>query len=802
MVAAAAVAAVDAGGDVLVASHTGAGKTAVAEWAIARALAAGGTVGGADEGGGGRALYTTPVKALSNQKAVELGHRFGQFRVGLSTGDIKVNERAPVVVLTTEILRNALGRGGGSWGSSSRNRRGHRRRSRMFGKDGRAAVDEDDLMAGVRVVVLDEVHMIDDPERGVVWESVILSLPPAVQLVMLSASVGNAVELAAWVGTARRRALNGVFADGGGGGVGGGGSGPAIASTASGLPVVAAATATAVGGDTLPSTTPPSTTTVFPLPRSLPVTVVTTPARVVPLTVTALVPHGSTLHARVSETTVIPAGGGALDRAAYARAVAPASARRALLAGRGVTAVTSALRRGVGTHHGGLLPILKELVESTFMAGITPILFATDTFAVGVHAPARTVVFSTLFKHMGGAAVPLSRREVDQMAGRAGRRGYDTAGYVSVLVGRGRRRGRPRSAATSAASDASSVGNDKSNNRYSGSANDNSNGGGNVGDGGDEVETRTAAAAVVVAPTLDHLLGSTFASFRHTLLRDRAVALLASVSSGSRGGGLPPALAAGVAALAASWLPPPTAALVSVARRQLAVLEDLGYVFLDPLPSLPDSSIDSNGNSSSGRPSRYPPRLTLVGRSALAVTTAHPLVVTEAVLRTAGAALAALSPPVAAAILSALTTRWRGGPSEARSSGGLAAAGTPARIAQRAVITAVLRVHTTEVAAGVCTESPDECLVRTLNWGLTPAVAVFLGGGAAATAVAPESPGTTPAIAVDAPAGVVAVAATAAQVPPGELVYNLRRVGELLREAVAVVDVGGGGRGAVGMGAA
>ena len=156
-----AIAALDEGRSVLVAAPTGSGKTVVAEHAVAKALAE-----------GDKAFYTAPIKALSNQKFTDLVRRHGLERVGLLTGDNAINGDAPVVVMTTEVLRNMIYAGSPA-------------------------------LRGLRYVVLDEVHFLQDAYRGPVWEEVMIHLPPDVALVCLSATVSNAEELADWITTVR-----------------------------------------------------------------------------------------------------------------------------------------------------------------------------------------------------------------------------------------------------------------------------------------------------------------------------------------------------------------------------------------------------------------------------------------------------------------------------------------------------------------------------------------------------------------------------------------------------------------------
>src|SRR6266536_425011 len=156
-----AIAALDGGESVLVAAPTGSGKTVVAEFGIERALAR-----------RGKAFYTTPLKALSNQKFGDFIARYGSARVGLLTGDNSINSEAPVVVMTTEVLRNML-------------------------------YEDSSTLEGLDCVVLDEVHYLQDPYRGAVWEEVLIHLPLSVAVVCLSATVSNAEEFGEWIGALR-----------------------------------------------------------------------------------------------------------------------------------------------------------------------------------------------------------------------------------------------------------------------------------------------------------------------------------------------------------------------------------------------------------------------------------------------------------------------------------------------------------------------------------------------------------------------------------------------------------------------
>ena len=396
--------ALDRGDSVLVAAPTGSGKTLVAEYAIEDALARGAKV-----------FYTTPLKALSNQKFTDFAGRYGRDRVGLLTGDNTINGEAPVVVMTTEVLRN------------------------MIYADSRT-------LHGLGVVVLDEVHYLQDRFRGPVWEEVIVHLDHHVPLVCLSATVSNAREVADWIATVR---------------------GPTHAVVEERRPVVLhnwylagergrddlTLLPTFVGAEDRLSGRQPN-------PEAQRLTRSATRGPKVPNT------HRTRLRTPVREEVVelldregmLPAIVFVFSRAGCDQAVdqtraarvnltspeerdairAIADAHTARLADDelavlGFGAWRDALEAGVASHHAGMVPPLKEAVEEAFTSGLVKVVFATETLALGVNMPARTVVIEKLTKFTGERHEFLTPGEYTQLTGRAGRRGIDDDGNAVVL---------------------------------------------------------------------------------------------------------------------------------------------------------------------------------------------------------------------------------------------------------------------------------------------------------------------------------------------------------------------------------
>jgi len=395
--------ALDAGHSVVVAAPTGSGKTLIAEYAVERALA-----------GGGKAFYTTPLKALSNQKFADFARRYGRDMVGLLTGDNSLNPDAPVVVMTTEVLRNMVYAGSGALG-------------------------------GLRYVVLDEVHYLQDPYRGPVWEELIIHLALEVDLVCLSATVSNAEELADWVGTVR-------------------GSTRAIIEERRPVPLHNLFLAGDRRREDLVLL--PTLVDERPNPRGIALTSRAEGTSRAGGNLRAqrrsglYVPRRAETVELLEERGLLPAIYFIFSRAGCDEAV-----RQCMREGRRLT--SSAQRReireiaedstgrlsdadldalgygqwlagleaGFAAHHAGLVPPFKEAVEQCFAAGLVKVVFATETLALGINMPARSVIIEKLAKFNGERVEALSAGEYTQLTGRAGRRGTDEVGYAVVLWG-------------------------------------------------------------------------------------------------------------------------------------------------------------------------------------------------------------------------------------------------------------------------------------------------------------------------------------------------------------------------------
>lgn len=397
-----AIEAIDAGRHVVVAAPTGSGKTVVAEYGIdvmrRRGL---------------RSFYTAPLKALSNQKYRDLTTRHGAGEVGLLTGDNAIDGDAPIVVMTTEVLRNMI------YGRSP-------------------------ALAGLGLVVLDEVHFLQDTYRGPVWEEVIIHLPAHIRLVCLSATVSNATELASWIETVR-------------------GSTAAVVETRRPVRLDDHYLVGDRTNDRLYFL--PTFVDGFPNPdagkidaqavrgnrfgrrpaRGSGQRVLYTPGRLETVDLLAardLLPAIFFIFSRNQcdeAARAFAAGGVRLTDAARRKAIHDILDERlaglddADLAVLGHDELVAELEAGVAPHHAGMVPAFKEAVERCFAAGLLSVVFATETLAVGVNMPARTVVIEKLTKFTGEHHELLTAGEYTQLTGRAGRRGIDEVGQAVVL---------------------------------------------------------------------------------------------------------------------------------------------------------------------------------------------------------------------------------------------------------------------------------------------------------------------------------------------------------------------------------
>ena len=387
--------AVEEGSGVLVAAPTGAGKTVVGEFAAHLALKL-----------GKKCFYTTPIKALSNQKYSEFVAMFGEDRVGLLTGDTSINGEADVLVMTTEVLRNMLYAGSNT-------------------------------LTNLGYVVMDEVHYLADKFRGAVWEEVLIHLMESVQVISLSATVSNAEEFGEWLGEVR-------------------GNTQVIVSEIRPIPLYQHVL---IGNRLLD---------LFDKPGQINPEILKREREAVRKAAISRHRRGRFNEAqdRLSRADIIEklANQNLLPAITFifSRIGCDAAVKQCLHAGLRLTSTQereeiratalkytqniaeedlevlgfddwlTALERGIAAHHAGLLPSFKSAVEELFQKGLIKAVFATETLALGINMPARTVVLEKLIKYNGESHVPITPGEYTQLTGRAGRRGIDIEGNAVI----------------------------------------------------------------------------------------------------------------------------------------------------------------------------------------------------------------------------------------------------------------------------------------------------------------------------------------------------------------------------------
>lgn len=403
------IASIERNESVLVSAHTSAGKTVVAEYAIAQCLK-----------NNQRVIYTSPIKALSNQKYREFAAEFGD--VGLMTGDVTINPTATCLVMTTEILRSMLYRGS-------------------------------EIMREVAWVVFDEVHYMRDKTRGVVWEETIILLPDKVRYVFLSATIPNSMQFAEWITKTHQQPCHIVYTD----------FRPTplqhyfFPAGADGIHLVvdeqgnfreenfqkAMSTIeekkgadpsdinakqkgrgknkkTNTGGNK-------DTSDIYKIVRMIML------KHYNPVIVFSFSKRDCEAYAlQMSTMAFNDDSEKAMVQKVFDSAIESLSDEDKTLPQ--IQHILPLLRRGIGVHHSGLLPILKETIEILFQENLIKVLFATETFSIGLNMPAKTVVFTSVQKFDGVASRFLTPSEFIQMSGRAGRRGLDDRGIVIMMI--------------------------------------------------------------------------------------------------------------------------------------------------------------------------------------------------------------------------------------------------------------------------------------------------------------------------------------------------------------------------------
>ena len=382
-----AIAAIIDDKSVIVSAPTGSGKTLVAEFAIYTALAR-----------GRRIAYTTPLKALSNQKYADFCRQFGQERVGILTGDVKVNTRAPVIVMTTEILRNMFYTGG---------------------------------LDSLEFVVLDECHYMGDEGRGTVWEEIIVNAPKDVALVGLSATVKNIAEIADWISLVHRPIvpithphrsvpLQYLVAD--------------LSGEIHTYETVRNGKVRLLGQEREGGYNDKG--------RWYTRRVVDPTVMLDELESRGWLPAIYFIFSRAgcerAMETVLAEGKPLLTKSQQQRvdeAIREAVSDTPTMAESPLNqTIFQALGMGVGLHHAGVLPSVKRLIELLFERGLCKVVFATETMSLGIHMPAKSVVLQSLTKRTDRGFRSLLHNELTQMAGRAGRRGIDPEGKCVMAL--------------------------------------------------------------------------------------------------------------------------------------------------------------------------------------------------------------------------------------------------------------------------------------------------------------------------------------------------------------------------------
>lgn len=389
-----AISSIEQNHSVVVSAPTGSGKTLIADYIINRDLAEHKKV-----------VYTAPIKALSNQKYKEFIHQYGLEQIGILTGDVSINPNAPVLVMTTEIYRNML-------------------------------MVHDPLVSDVSYVIFDEIHYISDIERGHIWEESIIFSPDHIRFLCLSATIPNAHEFASWISTIKKHHVD------------------VVSHHHRPVPLSHLYFDSDLGITTLAELKEKSQEDKIPRYETL------HRKRGRQSWDTSRGPNHIDLVRELQNNGDLPCLYFVFSRSATQQKAGQLARQDNFLTPHERAAVIShvhqhlerqdpqikafattkhlreALSKGVGFHHGGLLPQLKEIVEHLFGEGLIKVLYTTETFAVGINMPAKAVCFDSLEKFDGITFRYLQSKEYFQLAGRAGRRGIDKTGKAISLINR------------------------------------------------------------------------------------------------------------------------------------------------------------------------------------------------------------------------------------------------------------------------------------------------------------------------------------------------------------------------------
>ena len=379
-----ALAYIDQNYSVLVAAPTGVGKTLVADYVIEKVYKE-----------GGRAIYTAPIKALSNQKFKEFKAHIGESAVGILTGDVVINPDAPVLIMTTEIFRNLL-------------------------------QQSPERVADVRYVIFDEIHYIDDPQRGSVWEESLIFMPDQMRFLGLSATIPNVEQLAQWISGIQKKEVK------------------IVTHFERVVPLEHYVYEKSIGITTMKRIKKHYRKMASRLRdvdyKELPKLESTTHLDLIEEIKDDYLPClFFTFSRRKAEANAMELGEhydflSSEERQKAQQIIEQVAQRYPQITSERWNSLIYLLSRGIGYHHAGMLPALKDVVEELFTHRLIYVLYCTETFAVGLNFPCKTVCFDSSTKWDGVSFRPLTNREYFQMAGRAGRRGIDTEGFVFSLI--------------------------------------------------------------------------------------------------------------------------------------------------------------------------------------------------------------------------------------------------------------------------------------------------------------------------------------------------------------------------------